>query len=226
MKITFYGHACFEIESEEIHALIDPFIKENPLCPVDVSDIKNVSHIFATHGHDDHLGDTVEIAKRDNSIIVCNFDMAQTLSQYYNKIHPMSIGGRVQMGFGKVKMTNALHGSYITDHYGQLIYGGTPCGFVIEVEGKKVYHAGDTGLTMDMKLLADENIDVAILPIGGNFTMDIEDAVKAVSFIRPKMAIPMHYKTFDLIDVDPKEFEQSVKGCKVKIMDLGESINI
>jgi L-ascorbate metabolism protein UlaG (beta-lactamase superfamily) len=133
----------------------------------------------------------------------------------------MHIGGRTKFDFGTVKMTPALHGSGI-ETIGGLIYGGNPCGFVIEVNGKKIYHAGDTGLTMDMQLLEVEHIDVALLPIGGNFTMDIEDALRAVDFIKPKKVIPMHYGTFPIIEANPVAFKDRVKNVEVILLKPGE----
>ncbi len=122
-------------------------------------------------------------------------------------------------------MVNALHGSGISEN-GNMIYGGNPCGFVIEINNKKVYHAGDTGLTLDMKLLEDENIDVAFLPIGGNFTMDIDDAVKAAGFIKAKKVVPIHYNTFGIIKADPKEYKNKVKNSEVVLLNINESMNI
>lgn len=137
----------------------------------------------------------------------------------------MHIGGRVKLEFGKVKMTQALHGSGIYNGT-EFISGGNPCGFLIEIEGKKIYHAGDTGLTIDMKLLEAEGIDLAFIPIGGNYTMDIDDAVKAVEFIKPKTAVPIHYNTFPVIKTDPFEFEKKVKEAKVKVLSFGESMEL
>jgi L-ascorbate metabolism protein UlaG (beta-lactamase superfamily) len=136
----------------------------------------------------------------------------------------MHIGGRTKFDFGTVKMTNALHGSGISEN-GNMIYGGNPGGFIIEVNGKKIYHAGDTGLTYDMKLLEDEKIDVAFLPIGGNYTMDIEDALKAVDFIKPKTVVPMHYNTFGIINADPEIFK-SKASSNVIILNVNESMNV
>lgn len=225
MKIKYIGHSAFMIEGGEIKALIDPFISGNPNSSISVDELKDITHIFVTHGHGDHLGDTVNIAKKNNAIVICNFEIGQYLSNKGLSVHTMHIGGRTSFEFGKVKMTPALHGSgiYNGDH---LICGGSPCGFVIELEGKKVYHAGDTGLTMDMKLLEDENVDLALIPIGGNYTMDIYDAVKAVDFIKPKLVVPMHYDTFPLIKADPIEFKENIKNSEVKIISVGESIEI
>ncbi|NLY43760.1 MAG: metal-dependent hydrolase [Clostridiaceae bacterium] len=225
MKIKFLGHSAFMIEGGGIRALIDPFISMNPGSGINVKELKGITHIFVTHGHDDHLGDTVNIAKSNNAKVICNYEIGQYLRGKGLLVHAMHIGGRTSFDFGKVKMTPALHGSGIFDR-GSMIYGGNPCGFVIELEGRKVYHAGDTGLTMDMKLLEDEKIDVALLPIGGNFTMDIDDAVKAVDFIKPKMVIPMHYNTMPLIKADPEEFKEKVKNATVRILTVGESISI
>lgn len=225
MKIKYLSHSCFIIEGEGIKAIIDPFITGNANSPVKVNEIKGITHIFITHGHGDHIGDTVEIAKANDAKIVCNFEISQYLSKFNLEVHPMHIGGRVEMNFGRVKMTPALHGSGITTENG-IICGGSPGGFLLEIEGKKIYHAGDTGLTMDMQLLKDESIDVALLPIGGNFTMDVEDALRAVEFINPKKVIPMHYKTFDIIDVDPENFVKRVKNAKGLVLNFGESIEL
>lgn len=225
MKIKYIGHSAFMIEEGNIKALIDPFISGNPNSNISADELKDITHIFVTHGHGDHLGDTVSIAKNNNAKVICNFEIGQYLSQKGLSVHTMHIGGRTSFEFGKVKMTPALHGSGINNGE-HLICGGSPCGFVIELEGKKIYHAGDTGLTMDMKLLEDENVDLALIPIGGNYTMDIYDAVKAVDFIKPRLVVPMHYDTFPLIKADAKEFKDNVKNTEVKIMSVGESIEI
>lgn len=225
MKVKYLGHSAFMIEGCEIKALIDPFISGNPNSGISVEDLKDITHIFVTHGHGDHLGDTVNIAKSSNAKVICNFEIGQYLSDKGLSVHTMHIGGRTSFEFGKVKMTPALHGSgiYNGDHF---ICGGNPCGFLIDLEGKKVYHAGDTGLTMDMKLLEHENIELALIPIGGNYTMDIYDAVKAVDFIKPKLVVPMHFNTFSVIKADPEEFRENVKNAEVRVMSVGESIEI
>ncbi len=227
MKITYLGHSAFIIEGNNFKALIDPFVSGNPNCPVQKDDLTDITHIFVTHGHGDHLGNTIEIAKRCNSKVICNFELGHYISSQDQNIsiHTMHIGGRTKMDIGTVKMTQALHGSGVF-HNGMYICGGNPCGFVVEAEGKKIYHAGDTGLTIDMKLLSDEEIDVAMLPIGGNFTMDIYDAVKAVEFIQPKIVIPMHYNTFNVISANPQEFREKVTNADVKVLEYGGCIEL
>ncbi|WZL72858.1 metal-dependent hydrolase [Clostridiaceae bacterium 35-E11] len=221
MHLKFLGHSCFYVEEGDFKALIDPFLSNNPQASTTLSDFQKISHIFITHGHGDHLGDAVPLASQSNATIITNYEIACYLGGKELSTHPMHIGGRTKFNFGVVKMTPALHGSGI-ETVGGLVYGGNPCGFIIEVNGKKIYHAGDTGLTMDMKLLEVENIDVALLPIGGNFTMDIEDAVRAVEFIKPKIVIPMHYDTFPIIEADPETFKEKVKGAEVMILKPNE----
>lgn len=220
MKLKFLGHSAFYVQEGNFKALIDPFITGNPKAAMSADDFTDITHIFVTHGHGDHLGDAVPIAKATGATIVTNFEIADYLGQFDVNLHAMHIGGRVRLDFGVVKMTTALHGSGISTKNG-MICGGNPGGFVIEVNNKKIYHAGDTGLTLDMKLLESENIDVALLPIGGNFTMDAVDAARAVEFIKPKLTIPMHYKTFPVIDSDPESFKKMVDG-KVVILNPGE----
>ncbi|WIV11263.1 metal-dependent hydrolase [Proteiniborus sp. MB09-C3] len=225
MKVQYLGHSVVLIESRGIKAIIDPFISGNPNCPVNVDDLKDITHVFVTHGHGDHLGNTMEIAQKWGAMVICNFEIGNYLTKFDLNIHTMHIGGRVSFDFGKVKMTPALHGSGIYDGE-EFKCGGNPCGFLIEIENKKIYHAGDTGLTLDMKLLEEENIDLAFIPIGGNYTMDIDDAVRAVDFIKPKTVVPMHYDTFPVIKADPFEFEKKVRKAKVKVLSFGESIEL
>lgn len=222
MKITYLGHSAFIVEEGDFKAIIDPFISGNLSSMINVSDISGLTHILVTHGHDDHLGDTVSLAKSNNALIIANAEISGYLAEKGLKTHAMHIGGKHKFDFGTVKLTPALHGSGISTERGT-IYGGNPCGFIIEANGKKVYHAGDTGLTMDMQLLEPEDIDVAMIPIGGNFTMDIDDAVKAVKFIKPKVTIPMHYDTFPVIKADPKEFEEKNNTSKTIILKIGEN---
>lgn len=223
MKIEFIGHATFYFETEDIKAIIDPFINGNPVSKIKTDDIKALTHIFVTHGHGDHLGDTIELAKKHHALVITNAEIAGYLSQFAIHVHPMHIGGRKTFDFGTVKMTPALHGSSIQTENGT-VNGGNPGGFLIDINGIKLYHAGDTGLTMDMKLLEEEHIDLAFLPIGGNYTMDIKDALRAVDFIKAKAVVPMHYDTFDLIKADPNEFV--TKTSEVIIMTPGEVIEL
>lgn len=220
MKAQFLGHSAFYIETESAKILIDPFLTGNPMAKHKPEDFDDVDYILITHGHGDHMGDALEIAKRSAATVITNFEIANHLSRSGIHCHPMHIGGRYKFEFGTVKMTPALHGSAIETESGS-VNGGNPAGFVLNIDGKKMYHAGDTGLSMDMKLLEIEDIDVALLPIGGNFTMDITDALLAVSFIKPKVAIPMHYNTFDVIRADPDEFVEGladdVKGVVLKV---------
>lgn len=225
MKLHYYGHSAFQIEGKTFKLLIDPFMKDNPSCTTDPKSLKGITHILVTHGHGDHVGDAVEIAKSNDALIICNFELAFILSQKNVKTHAMHIGGAHSFSFGRVKMTPAAHGSGIQTEHG-MIYGGNPCGFLIEAEGKKIYHAGDTGLTMDMRLLEEESIDYALLPIGGNFTMDIKDAIRAVGFIKPKNVIPMHYKTFPIIDASPEAFKDAVKDSNVLVMAYNKAIDL
>lgn len=222
-KIRFLGHSSFHIEGEGLKALIDPFLEGNPTAAAKPEEFNDIDTIFLTHGHSDHMGDTIEIAKRNGAVVFTCNELAGYLSSKGIKTEGMHIGGRADFSFGKVKLTPAWHGCPIVED-GEVSYGGVACGFVIEVEGKKIYHAGDTGLTMEMTLLEDENIDVAILPIGGYYTMDIQDAARAVKMIKPRVAIPMHYNTFPRIEADPEEFARLVGEMftAVKILDPGE----
>lgn len=223
MKLTYLGHSAFIISTDRHNIIIDPFVKDNPLCKFEISDLPKIHYILVTHGHSDHLGDTVEIARKYNSKVICNFEIASYLEKYNIDCHAMNIGARVSFDFGKVKMTPAIHGSAIEEGP-HIIYAGVACGFLIEIDGIKIYHAGDTALTYDMKLLEKESIDYAILPIGGNFTMDLEDSLNALEMIRPKKVIPMHYNTFELIKEDPNKLKSSI--CEVVIINPNESLDI
>lgn len=225
MKITFLGHSVVLIEKGEFKGIVDPFITGNPICKYSDDMLEGLTHIFVTHGHGDHLGDTVSLAQKNNALVVANHEIAHYLSKKNLNVHSMHIGGKFTFDFGTLKMTPALHGSGIEDGE-DMIYGGNPCGFLFEIDGKKIYHAGDTGLTMDMKLLEDDHIDLAFLPIGGNFTMDVKDAARACEFIKPDKAVPMHYDTFGVIEADPLKFKKRAEYAEVVILKPGESIEL
>ena len=223
----YVGHASFLIKTEEFQLLIDPFITGNPLAVDTIDAFTNVDYIFVTHGHGDHLGDTVEIHKRTKATVITNFEISQYLGNKGVACHAMHIGGSFAFPFGQVKMTPALHGSGITDENGNVIPGGSPCGFLIEIQGCKIYHAGDTGLSVEMQLLKDEHIHVALLPIGGNFVMNVKDAAKAANIIQPSLVVPMHYNTFDLIKANPEELAPLITGdTEVRILQPGDELLI
>ena len=226
MKLTYLSHSCFLIETSSHRLIVDPFLTGNPLAKVKSSEI-DCDYILVSHGHEDHLGDAVELSKRTGAIIIANFEVAMTCAKRgAEKVHPMNPGGGWDFPFGRVKLTVAHHSSSNQTLDG-FVYLGNPCGILIEADGKIVYHAGDTALFGDMKLIGELNlIDVAILPIGDNFTMGPEDAAIAAGFLDAKLSIPMHYNTFDLIKVDPLRFTKKVEanGRCAKIMEIGETV--
>jgi len=223
-KVTFYGHACVQIESGEHILIIDPFITGNELCTIKPDDVK-ADYVLVTHGHGDHVGDGLAIARKNKATVIANFELASLFACENCNIHPMHIGGAHNFEFGRVKMTMALHGGGYGEDASR--YTGPATGFLVTIAGKTIYHPGDTGLFYDMKLIGEMNqIDLAFLPIGDNFTMGIDDAVKAVEFLRPKVVVPMHYDTFPVIAQDPEAFASLVSGAKVVVLKPGESIEI
>ncbi len=226
MKITFYGHNTLLLEIGDTKVLIDPFITGNPLAKDKVTlDSIKVDYILLTHAHQDHILDVEEIAKQSNAIIVSNYEIA---TYYQNKgfeVHPMNHGGNWNFNFGKVKYVNAIHTSSFPDG----TYGGQPGGFVIEADSKTIYIAGDTALTMDMKLIPlSHKIDLAILPLGDNFTMGVDDAIIASDFVECNKVLGVHYDTFGFIKIDHKEakLKFTEKNKDLILLEIGESISL
>ena len=221
-KATFLGHSCVMLQDGDHKLIIDPFLTGNELTSVKPEEI-DVSHVLISHGHGDHVGDGIEIARRTGATVVANFELANLCAREGLNIHPMHIGGAHDFDFGRVKLTIAHHGGGYGEDASR--YTGPPVGFLVTMGGKTVYHPGDTGLFYDMSLIGSMNdIELAFLPIGDNFTMGIDDAVKAVEFLRPKRVVPMHYDTFDVIKADPKKFAAKVKEAQVVILKPGDTI--
>ena len=223
MKLKYLSHSAFVLSTDSGHKiLIDPFLDGNPNAPVKSKDVE-ADFIILTHGHSDHLGDAFPIADRCGSLIICVNELAVYCQNKGYNAHNMHIGGAHNFDFGRVKFTIAHHGSMTSD----MQYTGEASGGLVTADGKTVYHTGDTGVFYDMKLIGELNpINYMLSPIGDNFTMGIDDAVKAVELAAPEVVIPMHYDTFPVISADPMEFktkvEQSGKVCRV--LGYGEEI--
>lgn len=222
VKVTWLGHACFTLDDGTHRIIIDPFLTGNPVAKTNPEEVR-VDAVLVTHGHSDHLGDAVAIAKQCDAPIIAPFELAKYCEKQGAKIHPMHIGGSHGFAFGKVKLTIAHHGSAFVGEEAE--YTGNPCGFLVTMAGKTIYHAGDTGIFSDMKLIGELTpIDLALLPIGDNFTMGPEDARIAAGFLKTKQVIPMHYNTFELIAQDGDAFVQSLpEGCRGTVLQVGET---
>lgn len=225
MKITYYGHAALGIKVGGKHLIVDPFISGNPLAAnINIEDLK-ADYILLTHAHGDHILDVETIAKRTGAVIVSNAEIAGYYATKGFEAHPMNHGGSWNFDFGKVKYVNAIHSSSFPDGTN----GGNPGGFVIEGEHKNIYIAGDTALTMDMKLIPMRTkLDLAILPIGDNFTMDIEDAILASDFLECDKILGYHYDTFGYIKIDQKAAIQKFfdKGKDLMLLEIGDNIEL
>jgi len=229
MKITYHGQSTIEIQTNGKSLIIDPFISGNPSATTKVENIQS-NAVLLTHAHMDHILDAVPIAKANNAPIVANPELAAYMSWKGAETIGMNIGGTLDLGFAKAKMTHAFHSSGIIDEENKnILYGGMPAGFIIEAEGKTIHHAGDTGIFSDMKLIGDRyNLDVAFVPIGDHFTMGPEDALQAAEWYQAKLVIPIHYNTFPVIKQDANEFINKLEqlGLKGKALQIGETIEI
>jgi L-ascorbate metabolism protein UlaG (beta-lactamase superfamily) len=225
MKLRYFSHSSFQITANNGKViLIDPFLDDNPTSPVKSSEL-GADYIVLTHGHGDHIGDAFKIAERTNPLFICVNELANYCIDKGFRAHNMHIGGGHDFEFGRLKFTIAHHGSMTPDN----TYSGEPAGVVVTIDGKSLYHTGDTGLFYDMKLIGEMTpLDYMLAPIGDNFTMGITDAVKAVELADPGLVIPMHYNTFPVIEADPEEFKKLVEthGKKARVMAYGEEIEL
>jgi len=229
-KIIYHGHSFVEIRTKDVVIYIDPFIESNDTeiaikhCDIELKDAK-CDYIILTHGHADHFGNTIEIAKGNDTTVIAMAEIADYLYSKGVKSHAMNIGGAYNFPFGKVKLTLAHHSSSLPDG----TYAGNPAGVLIYTDNKTIFHAGDTSLFYDMKLIGETNkIDIAFLPIGDNFTMGIDDAVKAAEFLRAKTVVPVHYDTYEVIKADPNEFKRKIEsiGKKCIVLKSGDSTEL
>jgi L-ascorbate metabolism protein UlaG (beta-lactamase superfamily) len=225
-RMRWLGHSCLLFESDGKRVLIDPYLTGNPKAAAKASEVP-ADFILISHGHGDHVGDAVAIAKRTGATVISNYEISLWLeAQGLQNVHGMQHGGSFNFAFGRVKLTLAFHGSALPDGSN----GGNPCGFLLTFkDGKKVYDAADTGLFGDMRLIGEEGIDLALLPIGDNFTMGPDDALRAVKLLNPKRIVPIHYGTFPIIEQDPHAWAARVKNDTSAIpivMQPGEWIDV
>jgi L-ascorbate metabolism protein UlaG (beta-lactamase superfamily) len=224
--VTWLGHAALSIRIGGHTILVDPYLTDNPAAFGKAEEMA-AEYILVSHGHGDHVGDAVQIAKRTGATLIANSEICRWMkTRGVEKTHAQQIGGAFRYPFGRVKLTLAVHGSSLPDGG----YGGLACGFLLEdPDGKKLYFAGDTGLFSDMALIGEEGVDFAILPIGGNYTMDPDDALRAIKLLRPVIAMPYHFNTWDLIAQDPIAWKQRVESetkTRVTLLQPGERTSV
>ena len=224
VEVTYHGHACLSIAGGGAQLLLDPFLSGNPRSDVGPEEVE-ADYILVSHAHGDHLGDTVDIARRTGATVISNAEIAGYCAAQGLQVHAMHIGGGYGFPFGRVQLTIAHHGSSFPDGS----YGGNPAGFLLTIENQTIYFAGDTGLTYDMMLIGEHGIDLAILPIGDNYTMGPDDALRAAQLLRPRIVVPIHYDAFPVIQQDPDAFLARVAsetGAAGQTLKPGESLRL
>lgn len=226
MKITYHGHSCVLVETASARLIIDPFLTGNSLATVGPGDIR-CDYILLSHGHEDHTGDAFAIAEANGATIIANYEIAEYYGARGLKTHGMNPGGAFRFPFGRVKLTLAHHTSSLNAGLNP-IYMGVPCGILVEADGKRIYHAGDTALFLDMQLIGKGGLDLALLPIGDNFTMGPEDALDALDLLKPRLATPIHYNTWPPIAQDAEAFarDAAARGHAVKALKSGETLEL
>jgi len=226
MKLTYYGHSCFSVTVNKKKLLFDPFITGNELAKGINIDSIEADYILLSHGHSDHVTDAESIAKRTGATIIAAYEVAMWFAaKSIEKYQPMNTGGKWKFDFGTVKCVNAIHSSGLPDGS----YGGNPMGFIVMNDEQNFYYSGDTALTLDMQLIPMfANIDFALLPVGDNFTMGMEDAVQAAKMVQTKMVIGLHYDTFGFIKIDHQKAIDLFKKneLELKLLSIGETIEI
>ena len=225
-KLTWFGHAALGLETSGYSVIVDPFLEGNPAASTSPDSVK-ADYILISHGHGDHVGDTLAIAQRTGAMVISNDEIANWFAaKGVKKTHGQHLGGGYHHPFGYLKLTFAIHGSALPDGSN----GGNPCGFLLTANsGEKIYMAQDTGLFGDMKLIGEEGLDLAVIPIGDNYTMGPDDALRAVKFLEPKAVIPIHYNTFDLLKQDENAWAERVQketSTKVVLLKPGESYTV
>lgn len=227
IKYTYIGHGTHSLEIGGKLILVDPFFTSNPSTEI-AADSVNPDYILVSHGHFDHVEDLVSIAKRTGATVITNFEIAAWVQKQgiaADKVHPQHLGGGFNYDFGRVKLTIAHHGSALPDGS----YGGNPAGFLITADGKKIYLTCDTGLFETMRLYGEEGIDLMVLPVGDNFTMGPDDALRAIKLVKPKLAVPSHYNTWPLIEQDVAAWAKRVEAetsTTVHVLPPGESLEL
>jgi L-ascorbate metabolism protein UlaG (beta-lactamase superfamily) len=226
MRLTYLGHSCFLVETSRARLIIDPFLTGNPTAAAKAADVR-CDTILVSHGHEDHTGDALALARQNNATIVANYEIAEYFAAKGAKTHGMNPGGGHDFPFGRIKLTIAHHTSSVEAGLNP-IYLGVPCGILLQADGKNLYHAGDTALFLDMQLIGRVGLDVAMVPIGDNYTMGPEDAVTALDFLKPKLAVPMHYNTWPIIAQDGTAFaaRAAQSAHTAQALKPGESIEV